>query len=378
MEAGGYYAVSRHEDVVSVCMQPEVFSSNLVAFVLQGTQNSTEILEIPDGVPRPRDVLAIADAPDHTLQRKRLNPAFKNPILESYRPMVELLARDLASKFIERGQVEWMSEFATRLPLAVISGISGLPAEDFERLRVWSDAGVRIVDGTATGDHLMGLASSLIEFQAYLAAALERAQQNPDDTLISQLARMIDANELDADESVSILLQLVVAGSDSTASLIGALAHRIAEDAELQQTLREQPDLRPAFIEEVLRLDSPFQGHFRVLTRDATVGGIAMSAGTRLMLHWGAANRDRAVFECPATLDPSRRELKKHLAFGYGIHRCIGAGLAQLEAAITLDILLKHIGNVRLASGAQPREKPSVFTQRLESLPLEFEAQPHA
>ncbi len=103
-----------------------------------------------------------------------------------------------------------------------------------------------------------------------------------------------------------------------------------------------------------------------------------MSAGTRLMLHWGAANRDRAVFECPATLDPSRRELKKHLAFGYGIHRCIGAGLAQLEAAITLDILLKHIGNVRLASGAQPREKPSVFTQRLESLPLEFEAQPHA
>ena len=376
VESGGYYEVRSHADVISICMQPEIFSSNMVAFVLRSAGGSAQLLEIPEGVPRPRDVLAIADAPAHTSQRKRLNPAFKRPALAQQRPAVIRLATRLAERFLPKGRVEWMSQFATQLPLSVISMILGLPEEDFDLLHGWSDAGVRIVDGTASGDDLQELAIALLAFQRYLSDAIESADERPPESLIAKIATMVRHGELEHDESVSILLQLVVAGSDSTASLLGALAHRLALAPELQTSLRANPEDRQAVIDEVLRIDAPFQGHFRVLLEDARVGGIIMPAGTRLMLHWGAANHDNTVFSQPDRFDPSRTELKRHLSFGYGIHRCIGAHLAQLEAEITLSLLVDSLPQLRLAPGFEAVIKPSVFTRRLDRLELLFDAQP--
>lgn len=370
---GNYYRVSRYEDVVSVCMKPDIFSSNLVAFVLQGAGSGTQIMEIPEGIPKPRDVLAIADAPDHTRQRKLLNPQFNGKGLKAYQDLVDSAADTLASEMGAPKEAEWMTSFAVPLPLRVMSTLLGLPATDYERLKIWSDAGVAIVDGTATGDSLMILATSILEFQAYLNDSLERAKKETSSGLLGQLAAMMEKAQIDQDEAVSILLQLVVAGSESTSSLIGAMAHRLAMEPQLQTMLRNNPSKRSAFIDEVLRLDSPFKGHFRILKEQAEVGGVAMTAGTRLMLHWGLANSDDAVFKIPEKIDPERENSRKHLGFGHGIHRCIGAGLARMEALAALRILLDNLQPFKLHPDKSPKQKPSVFTLRLEQLHLQFE-----
>ncbi|MBT6175957.1 MAG: cytochrome P450 [Deltaproteobacteria bacterium] len=373
VEEGGYYRISRYEEVTRICLDPVTFSSNLVAFVLKGTGDGTQIMEIPDGIPRPRDVLAIADAPDHTRQRKLLNPQFKGKGLKGYQALVDQVADELAQS-IDENTTEWMAEFAIPLPLKVMSQLIGLPDEDYAKLKDWSDAGVAIIDGTATGDNLMQLAALILGFQAYLSDALHAASQNTPESLLGKLHTMITGNQMDHEEAVSILLQLVVAGSESTSSLIGAMAYRLASDGELQRQLRENPDQRASFVEEVLRVDSPFKGHFRVLTQDTEIGGVQMNAGTRLMLHWGLANQDSQMFQDPATVQHKRDNVRKHLAFGHGIHRCIGSGLAQMEAAAALRILLDILPQFNLLDGTEPREKKSVFTKRLEDLRLEFQS----
>jgi cytochrome P450 len=344
-----------------------------VAFVLQGAGSGTQIMEIPEGIPRPRDVLAIADAPDHTKQRKLLNPQFNGPGLKRYQALVDTQADTLRESLAEEG-TEWMENFAVPLPIRVISLLLGLPPEDYNRLKTWSDAGVAIIDGTATGDNLMVLATSILEFQGYLDQVLTAAVEAPGDNLLGKLALMMAKDDLDQDEAVSILLQVVVAGSESTSSLIGAMALRLADDPELQRLLREDSTKRQGFIDEVLRLDAPFRGHFRILNEPSTVGGIKMIAGTRLMLHWGMANRDTQTFETPEILDTSRTNARKHLGFGHGIHRCIGAGLARMESLASLRILLDELPPFRLKHGHVPAQKPSIFTNRLEDLHLVFQA----
>ena len=373
VEEGGYYLISRYDEVTQICLKPKVFSSNLVAFVLKGAGEGTQIMEIPEGIPRPRDVLAIADAPDHTKQRKLLNPIFKGQGLKAYQDLVENEATQLAVN-ITGQTTEWMETFAIPLPLRVMSKLIGLPEEDYEKLKAWSDAGVAIIDGTATGESLMQLATLVLSFQAYLSDALTSPTSAQETSLLIKLKQMIESSSMDHDEAVSILLQLVVAGSESTSSLIGAMAHRLALDPQLQRTLRDNPDQRAAFIEEVLRLDSPFKGHFRVLTEAAEIGGINMDAGTRLMLHWGLANQDGAMFEKPSELAQDRPNLRKHVAFGHGIHRCIGSGLAQMEAHEALRVLLDILPEFKIKETTEPREKKSVFTKRLDDLHLEFES----
>lgn len=372
VEEGGYYRISRYAEVTQICLNPTTFSSNLVAFVLKGAGNGTQIMEIPDGIPRPRDVLAIADAPDHTRQRKLLNPEFKGKGLKGYQDLVDRVADELG-RGLNQGQAEWMSEFAVPLPLMVMSELIGLPAEDYDQLKQWSDAGVAIIDGTATGDDLMQLAALILGFQAYLSESLKSAALSGSSNLLAKLNAMIQQQSMDHDEAVSILLQLVVAGSESTSSLIGAMANRLASNPGLQQSLRENPDQRPRFIEEVLRADSPFKGHFRVLTEDAEIGGVCMERGTRLMLHWGMANQDQEIFKLPEQIQHQRENVRKHVAFGHGIHRCIGSGLAQMEAASALRVLLDELAPFNLLESTQPREKKSVFTKRLEDLHLEFQ-----
>lgn len=372
VEEGNYYRVSRYEDVVDVCMKPGIYSSNLVAFVLQGAGSGTQIMEIPEGIPRPRDVLAIADAPDHTKQRKLLNPQFNGPGLKRYQALVNTQADTLLESLAEEG-TEWMENFAVPLPIRVISLLLGLPPEDYKRLKTWSDAGVAIIDGTATGDNLMVLATSILEFQGYLDQVLTAAVQAPEDNLLGKLALMMAKDDLDQDEAVSILLQIVVAGSESTSSLIGAMAHRLALDPDLQRLLRENPSKRQGFIDEVLRIDSPFRGHFRILNEASTVGGIEMPAGTRLMLHWDLANRDGQTFGNPELLDPARKNARKHLGFGHGIHRCIGAGLARMESLTSLRVLLDDLPPFQIKKGHLPIQKPSVFTNRLKDLHLVFQ-----
>jgi cytochrome P450 len=169
-------------------------------------------------------------------------------------------------------------------------------------------------------------------------------------------------------------LQLVIAGSDSTGNLIGNAVRLLAEHPELQARIRAEPALIPAYLEEVLRFESPFRGHFRVATRHTTLGGAEIHEGARLFLMWGSANRDPEVFDRPDDLVLGRPNVGEHFGFGWGVHRCVGAPLARLEARLALDLLLAATSHIAPTRGAPPPEYvPSMLVRRLSHLHLDLD-----
>jgi len=167
-----------------------------------------------------------------------------------------------------------------------------------------------------------------------------------------------------------MLVQLLGAGTETTTSLIGRAALQLALDPTLQRTLRERPELTPPFLEEVLRFDGPFRFHYRSVTRDAELGGTRLPAGSSVLLMWAAANLDESAIDHPAEFRLDRPIPKQHFGFGRGIHFCIGAPLARLEARCTIDHLLRTTTDITLDPHRAPAYRPSIFLRRLGALPL--------
>lgn len=188
--------------------------------------------------------------------------------------------------------------------------------------------------------------------------------------MLGVLARAAAAGEISDEVAVLILVQLVGAGGESTAGLIAGAARILAGDPRLQARLRGTPALIDPFLEEVLRLESPFRGHHRHVTTDTTLGGVALPAGSHLLLLWGAANRDPSRFDDPEEIDLERRGGRAHLAFGRGAHFCIGSALARLEARTAIGMLLEWSERFTTIDDAPPRWVPSIFVRRHQTLPL--------
>jgi cytochrome P450 len=188
--------------------------------------------------------------------------------------------------------------------------------------------------------------------------------------MADRVARAVHAGRLAERHALGILVILLGAGIESTASLIGNAARLLAERPELQAELRREPGLVAAFVEEAVRLESPFRFHYRVVARDSELGGVPLRAGERLMLYWSSANRDEAVFEHPDEIDLRRRFPRHHLGFGRGIHFCVGAPLARLEAQVVVEELLARTVRIGLDPARPPRYVPSLFVRRPASLAL--------
>jgi len=352
VEEGGYYLVASRELVSEVAMDPARFSSNLVSIVLSG-EAGPQLFDTTALPMRPVDVLAIADPPDHTRQRRLVNRAFSVRRVRALEPAIReravaLLDRVAATPF------DWMAAVAAPLPVGVIADLVGLPEDDVDDLRRYSDAGVSLLSGVLSAADMQSAVIDTLAFQQYLVTRYGEAQASPRDDLLGVLvAAAAEDDGLSDDEAVSILMQLVIAGAESTTSLIGSAAAMLLADPPLRDQLAENPEGIADFIEHVLRLESPFQGHFRVATCDTTLGGVEIAKGSRLMLLWGSANRDG--------------DDGKHLAFGEGIHHCIGASLARLEARVAIEELLKRYPRAELAGG-ELEYLESVFVRRLASL----------
>jgi cytochrome P450 len=216
------------------------------------------------------------------------------------------------------------------------------------------------------------------EHAEYLASQLARALGDPRldarANLLGALADAVRSGAISTPVAVGILVTLVGAGSETTATLLGNAVRILAERPDLQARLRAQPERVPDFVEEVLRVESPFNGHYRAVRRACELGGVKLEAGDRLLLLWSAANRDPAAFDDPEKIDLERRAPRAHLGFGRGVHFCVGAPLARLEARVVLEELLartRRIGGA--APGRAPAYVPSIFMHRLAHLDLELE-----
>jgi cytochrome P450 len=287
----------------------------------------------------------------------------------------ELSVREQAQELLgaaleNQDDTNWMTKFASLLPMAVIIDIIGLPFEDRDQLKTWSDLAIALLSGTSTAEEMAKHAMGALSLFQYLQTKFEEAQRNPKDDLLGLLAEATstDDDALSVEENVSILLQMIIAGNESTASLIGSATRLLAENPDLQETLRRNPSRIPLFVEEAVRLESPFQGHFRKTNEATELAGEALPAGARLMVLWASGNRDEQVFERADSIDLERPNLRNHLSFGHGIHLCIGAQLARLEAKVALEELLRHTTHFGMTGPA--RHISSVFVRTPLDLPL--------
>jgi cytochrome P450 len=374
---GAYYLISRYRDVRDAAMNPEVYSSNLVAVMFKGLEQ-LELMTLEGAGTGAVDALAIADPPVHARQRKLSNKAFSMQRVGALEPAIRALAESLISAILPGGarwsSADWMRQVAVPLPMTVIAGLIGLPSEDIPHLKRWSDAAVALLSGLNTPAQLAEHVGQVSELMAYFVRRVDEAALAPKDDLLGDLVRACEGSEaLTRDEVVAILLQILTAGNETTTSLIGSALQLLLENPHVEERVRADRALLEPFIEEALRLESPFHGHFRLVRRDTEVAGMPLPAGSRVMLLWGAANRDGDEFPNPDAIDLARHNGRAHLAFGFGIHHCIGAALARLETRVALETLFARTSALRRVEGKLVHV-PSLLVRCLAALPVELAA----
>jgi cytochrome P450 len=310
--------------------------------------------------------LTNTDPPDHTRLRRLVSSVFTARRVEGMRPWIGRLTDELIDGFAPHGQVDLMAEFAAPLPILVITELLGIPKTDGPRVRALSQT---IISALGSPDFPVQDATDFVECLRGLVA---HRRDNPDDALISALIRARDENgALSENELTAMIFLMIIAGHDTTVSLIGNGMYLLMTEPDRAARLRADSSLLPAAIEEFLRLESPVPAaNFRAAAESLEIGGTRISAGDLIAISLQVANRDDSQFPEPSRFDPARTD-SRHLAFGHGIHYCLGAPLARLEGELAIGTLLKRFPDLRLAvDAAELTWSQATFVHRLEKLPL--------
>ncbi|MFN6546251.1 cytochrome P450 [Mycolicibacterium nivoides] len=360
-----FFVATSFDAVIEATARFQDFSSNLTATMWSQPDGTVSAFGM--GEPgSPIHVLATADDPAHAAHRKMVLPRMAAKRIAELEPFIADLTAELLAR--ASGKLEWMSALADRLPMLVVAQLLGLPAADVDRLVAWAYASTQLLDGLVDSEQLTASGIAAVELGGYLTEQFGAASANPRDNLLGDLAAYCAAERVSPDIAVMMLIQLVGAGAESTASLIGSAVLILSRRPEIAERLRHNPAEITPFLEEVLRFESPFRGHYRHVLADAELAGVALPADSHLLLLWGAANRDETVFEAPNEFRLERPNIKSHVAFGKGGHFCLGAALARLEARIVISALLSATSTIRPAGDAE--WQPSLLVRRLRQLPL--------
>jgi cytochrome P450 len=324
----------------------------------------------------PLDWLIFSDPPRHTALRALILRAFTPRAVAALEPRIRQLSRELLDPVIGTGEMDLCAAYSIPLPLLVIAEMIGIPVSDRPRFRSWSEVILGLSDtvsggGPAAEHAVIEFRRASGEMRDYLADLLEARRAAPRDDLLSRLvAAEIDGARLSPDEILAFFQLLLVAGSETTTNLISNAMLCFADHPFELARVREEPALLPSAIEEVLRYRTPIQAVFRLTTRDREVSGGSIPAGALVLALIGAANRDPRKFTEPDRFDVAR-DPNPHIAFGHGIHFCLGAALARLEARIALGDLLAGMKRFELAGQWEPRRAFHVHGPS--SLPMRFD-----
>lgn len=364
-----FYLASSWPAITDVVNRPEVFSSNLTATMTFSPEKG--VVPFPmDGVGGRTHILVTADDPVHAAHRKLMIGQFTAKRVQALRSSIVQVFENLWAAATDVGTIEWMDAVANRLPMTIVAELIGVPEADADQLARWGYASTQLLDGLMSGDELAASMAAIGELSAYITTRLQTAASNPGDDLMGVLAKAQAAGDLDAFTAQLILISLFSAGGESTASLLGTAVAILATDAELQRRLRAQPELLGVFVEETLRLEPPFRAHYRHVLGDTELAGTTVSKDARVLLLWGAVNRDPDRYDDPDEFRMDRPNSKSHLSFGKGIHFCLGAPLARLEATTVLRMLLDRTQWFDAAEVGP--WLPSVLARRREFLRLTF------
>lgn len=359
--------VASFEAINEVVARPGDFSSNLRGLIYRGADDLPMVAPFGGDF---TDALATADPPLHAVHRGAVFPTLMNRRMAELRPEVDRLARHHIAEALADDHVEFMRSVANAIPIRVVSRLIGFEGEDPDQLLAAAFDSTAMLSAVLTQAEVEAAAVRTAVVAGWLAEQLQRAVDDGADGILGTVAGAVAADEIDFATGLVMLHTLLSAGGESTTGLIGNAACILADDPDLQDRLRRDPDLVTPFLEEVLRLESPFRHHQRHAPRATTLRGVTVEGGSTLLLLWGSANRDPAEFDRPDEVVLDRAAPRHHLAFGRGIHLCVGAPLARLEADIVLRRFLGMTDSFTRDPAARPEREPSLMVRRFRTLPL--------
>jgi cytochrome P450 len=314
-------------------------------------------------------VLASADPPIHTLHRKTVFPSLVARRMASIEPDIRDLASRAVSDFVEDGGGDFMPAIGLAVPISVISQLIGFRDSDPDKLLQAAFDSTMLVGATISHEEIDRLFERSLEISLWITEQIGTGGA-AEDVLLGTIAAGIEAGDLSEGQGATILHTLLSAGGESTSSLLGNAVGRLAADEELQNRIRQDPERIPTFIEEVLRLESPFRQQMRSVPTGTSLGGVDIPAGSTVLVFFSSANRDPAEFERADELRFDRKVPKAHVAFGRGIHHCVGAPLARLEAGVVIRELLAATSSIRLDPDRPAQRVDSLLVWRYDRLPL--------
>ena len=350
---GGFWVVTRYEDVLRVAQDWETFSS---AEGMTVPYHPTSIPAIPEQL----------DPPLHRIFKRLINAHFTQAVVARRAKDTRELVDRLIDGFIEQGRCEFMADFAQPLPGLVFfdMALHAPPEELAEINRLATLAAMPTTPGARQARQ------SMLE---WIAAFAEKRRKQPPrgDVVDAILAADIDGRPINDTEIVGVIQLLIFGGLDTTAGALGQMMVRFCNEPAIPAQLRERPELLPEAAEELLRLDSSFVFIARTATRDSEIGGRQIKKGERLLISWASANRDEEQFPCPAAFD-AERSSNRHITFGAGPHRCAGSNLARLNVRVALEQILTRLQELRFQDGAQPIRYHSAFSRGPLAVPITF------
>lgn len=286
--------------------------------------------------------------PDHTRMRGLVNRAFTPTMVKGMRPHIESIANGLIDSLEGKNEFDFVSEFAFQLPVTVIAEMLGVPKEDREKFKHWSNTLTDTLEPSPNLDHLKKANKANEELYEYLRPLVQDRRREPKNDLISALvAAEEDGKKLTEEELLANCILILVAGHETTVNLIGNSVRMLLQHPDQLALLKRNPELVPGAIGETLRFESPVQTTRRLAGEDMELAGQKIKEGDMMLLFMGAANRDPLQFPDPDKFDITR-DTKKHLSYGHGIHHCLGSSLADTEGQVALETLLKRMPDMKV------------------------------
>ncbi len=370
----GMYVCANYKLMREIMRNTRVFSNVNSQNIAHMRPPPPEVVELQKASERPVNILVSSDPPEHGRVRSMLDDPFRSRQIMQLRPQIREIVGQTIDAFIDKGECEVVTEFAIPIPVTVIADILGLDRSYASKIKEWSDASVEPLGMMISDERWIECAREIKRFQDFITDELNARRENPREDLLTHLvtSRDEDGNPLTLGEMLGVTQQLLVAGNETTTNGIAAGVQLLIENPDQQQRLRDEPDHMLTFVNEVLRLESPVQGLFRVVLEDTEIDGIEVPAGARIMLRYAAANRDPGKYEGPDELDVCRRNAGTHVGFGAGIHHCLGANLAREEMLQAFTLLLERADQLAFAAAAPLEHHPSMILRGLKALPITF------
>ncbi|MCW2661575.1 MAG: cytochrome [Mycobacterium sp.] len=359
--------ISTFELLSEAVARPEDFSSTMRCLLYRDGDGLPARLDFGEAA---MQTLATADPPAHTTHRRAVFPELVARRMRTLEGDIRALSGTTVKQALSDDRFDFMATIGNVVPITVVAELIGFRGIDPMQLLEAAFDSTTMVGATLPLDQLSDLVTRIGTIQAWITEQIAGNADGDEEGILLAVRRALDAGTLQMAEATNILHTLLSAGGESTTSLLGNAVRMLAENPELQQRLREKPQDLDVFVEEALRLESPFRQMMRSVPHDTTLGGVDIASGSTVLLFFAAGNRDPAQFNHPDHIDLTRDSPKHHLAFGHGIHFCVGAALARIEARAVLTAILEQTRDFSIDPVSPPRWVDSLLVRRHAQLHL--------